>query len=561
MRRFLDMRSLQRQRGAVVFVLFALLATVGVLSFGVWMMSQDHSPKLKRERMLQAHLQEAVEALKGYAQSDSNSCKLPKPDMDPIKPDMDPIECNSGTCLGYLPTKKLGLGERQIKEERLWYVVANCNADDCDPNNPNNPNILIDVFRSDGFTEPSYSDSYAAVIFYPGPALGGLSNPAAESNETPPKSYCPEDCNAEFGSADGFKPVLTPLNQWRGEIERNGQALRFNDVGVALKKEELCGNNLDGDNSDGGGSGNGSANEISLDHTLNGQAAHSGFHVAGSGASINPNDAALGGKPSLHLQNASGASGGCMWFDPVSLGLSPDSWRLKGKSWRTFFRFKFDAADPPVGSDRGYGFTFLLAPGAHGRPSTCGQQQNMGVISSGTWQDNVFAEFDIYRHPAHNDPQFGASPRGQNHFAFKRQGILEHQAGNGAPFDVCGAAPAPPACFFATENHWEESPTPLEHAVRLEFAAQCNLACSDCSGSETTHVRLRAWFDCASDACDLNLDTDREAAEFPPAAQACYPLSNSLEDAYFGLTGGFTSGGNAQGVLIWDFKLYYDAQP
>lgn len=262
------------------------------------------------------------------------------------------------------------------------------------------------------------------------------------------------------------------------------------------------------------------------------------FQPAGSGLTIdkasNPNH------PSVEITPSGTFRGGCIWY--------PNAIPVKDRVWRVFYRSQFLLSDPIGGSDAGYGFTFQIVTTEPGMaPNTCGRTTSMGALSSFTdWgSTSVIFETDIYRNldsPDHNDPA-------GNHFAIMANGVLEHSSSNGNPTTACDGSRA--GCILDPQNTFEESPTPTEHAQRIEIQTGCNSSCSDCSIAGS-FARLKAWVDCSTSACtDLTSDLPTT-----PTVQRCIPVPTDLDLAYFGFTGGFNQiGSESQGVTIWDFHL------
>ena len=190
------LRSCRAQSGAALLILLALIAIATgaflVNTFG----ASDHLES--RERRTEAALAEAKEALISYAAAyaDTHSGEvpgyLPCPDFDGGNPEGSAeLQCGAlplvpgtpipkdNTVMGRLPWRTLGLpNTRDGGKECLWYVVSG--------NFKSNPktdlmnwdtNGLITVTGPDGnaLATGNTPSGAVAVIFAPGPAIGGQS--------------------------------------------------------------------------------------------------------------------------------------------------------------------------------------------------------------------------------------------------------------------------------------------------------------------------------------------------------------------------------------------------
>lgn len=248
-----------------------------------------------------------------------------------------------------------------------------------------------------------------------------------------------------------------------------------------------------------------------------------------AGAGVTPDSTTQ----TLSIATAAGGSGGCFWY--------PTAIPLNGKTLRAYYEFKFTNSD--TGSDkRGYGITLSLLRGDVGAPTTCGSRGDMGVLDlSTTWGSaSLFVETDVHQTSPDNDPT-------GNHTAIMANGNLYHSSvasGNGYVTSACNGTAQ--GCLHSPANKFEESPAPLTHNQRVEIHTGYNSTCTATGGS---YAQIKAWVDCI-----LCSDT---SADFllPPTISRCIALDPALNTFYFGLTGGFTSGGNAQGVTIQNLDL------
>lgn len=287
-------------------------------------------------------------------------------------------------------------------------------------------------------------------------------------------------------------------------------------------------------------------------HALPGSASHYSFIeqlpqfvLSGSGviktAPVNPAHAGLGFSPAT--------SGGCAWLD---LALP-----LAGRTWRLYYRFRYQQSDPILLHQRGYGHSLQLVRGDQGRPDNCGAAQRMGILQTSEYWLNPAAtpftvhslavETDIAQQPSHHDPM-------ANHSAILQDGQLVHGL-SGATQVTTACDGSASGCQPGPLNTYEESPTQY-HNQRLEIHSGCNSDCSTCHpaahGPGQDHVRLSIWLDCRH--C-LGLAADLERTRQPPSASRCLALDESLQQVYLGFTAGLTPAPNEQGVTLSDFHL------
>lgn len=255
------------------------------------------------------------------------------------------------------------------------------------------------------------------------------------------------------------------------------------------------------------------------------------FVTAGSGASASvPTQ-------SVSVAAAGGASGGCLWY-PTAIPLS-------GKTLRAYYTFTFLNADPIGSPDLGNGFTLSFLRGDVGSPTACGTQSYMGVLDASTLWGNMsyIVETDVHQDGgAINDPA-------GNHTAIMSNGNLAHSAlagGNGYTTPACNGSAQ--GCLYSPANTFEESPAPLNHNQRIEIHTGCDSACATCN-SGGSYAQVKIWSDCVS--------CSNTASDFAPTpvASRCTALDASMGFFYFGFTGGFSSAGGGQGVIIRNFDL------
>lgn len=240
---------------------------------------------------------------------------------------------------------------------------------------------------------------------------------------------------------------------------------------------------------------------------------------------------------SVDVVAAGGASGGCLWY-PVAIPLS-------GKTLRAYYAFTFMIADPNGGADLGNGFTLSFLRGDVGAPTACGTRSRMGVLDASTLWGNMsyIVETDVHRDGgATNDPA-------GNHTAIMANANLDHSAlagGNGYTTAACNGTAQ--GCLYSPANTFEESPAPLPHNQRIEIHTGCDSACATCN-SGGAYAQIKVWTDCAS--CS---DTASDFASTPKASR-CTALDTSMDSIYFGFTGGFSSTGGGQGVILRNLDL------
>lgn len=243
------------------------------------------------------------------------------------------------------------------------------------------------------------------------------------------------------------------------------------------------------------------------------------------------------GNQEVEIVVAGGSSGGCFWF--------PDKLTLNGKTLRAFHEFRFDNPDPGGGVDLGNGFTLSLLQGDLGKPTVCGTQSDMGAIPASDYPFSLFVETDIRQ-----DGNGVGEPNGTpNHTAIMANGNIAHSATNGNLTAACNGTAA--GCNHSPSNMFEDTPTPLWHNQRVEIHSGYDDSTCTTSGGGTYSL-VKVWVDCL--AC-----TDT-AADFAstPTVRRCINLNSSMNNVYFGFTGGFSSGGGGQGVTIKKFELRVD---
>ena len=270
------------------------------------------------------------------------------------------------------------------------------------------------------------------------------------------------------------------------------------------------------------------------------------FVTTGVGVTTN---VAVPGSPTVSINNAAGASGGCFWY--------PNSIPLAGKVLRLFYKHQFSFADPVGGADRGNGFSFQMVRSDLGSPSLpanpasekCGTQANMGVLNIGTMRGLIsyVIETDVHQDLAsNNDPA-------ENHTAIMLDGNLTHSPTNGNPTLACNGSAA--GCRHTPVNKFEESP-PANHNQRVEIHTGCDSTCAACNPAAhvapNTYARVSVWVDC-TDCSDVVADLDRVAQV--PTVNRCMAVNPAMNSIYFGFTGGFRSGASQQGVTLSNMNL------
>ena len=244
----------------------------------------------------------------------------------------------------------------------------------------------------------------------------------------------------------------------------------------------------------------------------------------------------------LSLTPFAGVSGGCFW--------SPTRMTVAGKTVRAYYEFVFSQKDDyaltGAGSDLGNGFSMQMVTGQFlVPPPSCGPKADMGVLgSTDPWgHDSFIFETDVYRDIGHGDPV-------ENHSAILLDGFLDHAptAPSATINTLCNGTAT--GCRHTPPNKLEETP-PQKHNQRIEIHSGCDASCSVCNplahGAPNNYVRITAWVDCKD--CD-NTAANQNRVLQVPTIQRCKLLDTALDTMYVGLTGGFQTGANAQGVTI-----------
>ncbi len=253
------------------------------------------------------------------------------------------------------------------------------------------------------------------------------------------------------------------------------------------------------------------------------------FVTAGTGVTTNS------GTQTVTVAPSGGASGGCFWY--------PTAMPLNGKKLRAYYTYTFTNADTRAlgggGPDHGNGFSLSFLRGDLGAPGNCGTQNDMGSLNASDALGNIslFVETDVRRDNADNDPA-------ENHTAIMANGNFNHPAGTVTT--ACNGTTR--GCSHSPANKFEESPTPLPHNQRVEIhTGYTDAACTTPGGGN--YALIKAWVDCAG--CT---DTSVDFAPTPTIVR-CTLLDPALNSFYFGFTGGFRTGGAAQGVIIRNLDL------
>lgn len=250
------------------------------------------------------------------------------------------------------------------------------------------------------------------------------------------------------------------------------------------------------------------------------------FTTAGAGVTANP------ATQTVAVASTSGSSGGCFWY--------PTAIPLNGKTLRAYYTFTFMNADPIGGVDIGNGITISFLRGDVGPPTACGSESDLGALDlSTTWGSvSLLVETDIRETPADNDPA-------GNHTAIMANGNLAHSPTNGNVTSACNGTAQ--GCLHSPANKFEESPTPAQHNQRVEI--HTGYSDSTCTSTGGSYAKIQAWVGCSS--CN---DTSTDFAA-TATVNRCTLLDPALNTFYFGLTGGFSSGGGGQGVVIQNLDL------
>lgn len=268
------------------------------------------------------------------------------------------------------------------------------------------------------------------------------------------------------------------------------------------------------------------------------------FAAAGSG--VAPDSATQ----TVTMATASGNNGGCFW--------SPSSLPLAGKTIRAYYEFKFTTADNhPPGLDLGNGFTLQLVTADFGSaPNTCGTETAMGALgATDAWGSNsIIVETDV-----HQDTGLISDPA-ENHTAIMLNGNIGHTGSGDTMSTACNGTAA--GCRHAPANKFEESPVTVQHNQRIEIHTGCTPGCGSCDPASHSppniYARITAWVDCI-DCKDVVTNLNR--AVKVPSVQRCVTLgapmypSGSMNNVFFGFTGGFRSGASQQGVTLKNLVL------
>jgi hypothetical protein len=253
------------------------------------------------------------------------------------------------------------------------------------------------------------------------------------------------------------------------------------------------------------------------------------FVTAGTGVTTNS------GTQTVTVAPSAGTRGGCFWY--------PTAMPLNGKKLRAYYTYTFTNADTRAlgggGPDHGNGFSLSFLRGDLGAPGNCGAQNDMGSLDASDALGNIslFVETDVHRDVADNDPV-------ENHTAIMANGNFNHPAGTVTT--ACNGTTR--GCSHSPANKFEESPAPLPHNQRVEIhTGYTDAACTTPGGGN--YALIKAWVDCAG--CT---DTSVDFAPTPTIVR-CTLLDPALNSFYFGFTGGFRTGGAAQGVIIQNLDL------
>lgn len=190
-------RSCTAQRGFTMMLVLVMIAlAAGTLA--VTLLS-PFGTKLRSDRVTEEALAKAKEALIAYAVADPNRPgELPCPDTNNngrIDIGIDTAGSNCTALVGRLPWVTLGIPDlRDGSGERLWYALSNnFHANGSVPLNSDTPGQLAVT----GITPET---NVVALVFAPGPALGGLAQSRTTAN-APTASHYLEGTNATSTTA------------------------------------------------------------------------------------------------------------------------------------------------------------------------------------------------------------------------------------------------------------------------------------------------------------------------------------------------------------------------
>ncbi|MBI3527591.1 MAG: hypothetical protein HY067_06435 [Betaproteobacteria bacterium] len=185
------------QRGiSLILVLVMIALATGTLA--VTLLS-SFGTKLRSDRVTEAALAKAKEALIAYAATDPNRPgELPCPDTNnngQIDIGVDTAGSNCTSLVGRLPWLTLGIPDlRDGSGERLWYALSNdFHANGSVPLNSDTPGQLAVT----GITPET---NVVAIVFAPGPTLGGLAQSRTTANANTASQYL-EGTNATSTTA------------------------------------------------------------------------------------------------------------------------------------------------------------------------------------------------------------------------------------------------------------------------------------------------------------------------------------------------------------------------
>lgn len=164
------------QRGAVVLLLLLILA-VSTASYFLVKRLNSRNIDIKRDQITAAALAQAKIALIGYAAADSNRPgELPCPDIDndgkiTVGVDTHPgTNCANVNFVGRLPWHRLRLPDlRDGHGERLWYALS----DNFHATGSTTTALNTSTNGQLSVSGISPANAVIAIVFSPGPALGG----------------------------------------------------------------------------------------------------------------------------------------------------------------------------------------------------------------------------------------------------------------------------------------------------------------------------------------------------------------------------------------------------
>lgn len=223
-----------RQRGAALLILlFGLILALGSFLISSSLSAQAYG--MRRERETAEAIAKAKEALIAWSvtrgdlgtYTNHRPGDLPCPDTD--APGTPAYGSEEGSCtagkIGRLPWKTLGIDElKDADGEPLWYAVSgNFRKSASVPINSDTRGSLLLYDRDDSTLLTPVGEELAAVIFAPGPPLGGQDR---GSNPTAAAHYLDQDSGSGKNNAVVGGPFIAgPVKNASGTIVVNDRVL------------------------------------------------------------------------------------------------------------------------------------------------------------------------------------------------------------------------------------------------------------------------------------------------------------------------------------------------